>query len=580
MRSARLVAVALATLVISAAPAVAIATTLVRILDRHPGRVGAVAMLGASLAVAVVGLWPIGERIILIGGTSRFVGAVAAGAASLWFFLRHPVSLLRSGSPAERLMWLLDMEDNARFMGVAREMLAGSPSGGRLASEFGTGFMSSALLLDGAWRGLPVGDPRAAAIDLMNLSVALAIVMIALTVVTVHLTTTIASTERPTGLLRAAADVALIPAVVATAIWVAVAVPMRSGFLSFIWGVVWISLAASIIPLLRRVVRWRKVLLLAVLAAAAVLLIDSWPFLIAGLAPVLALARTRRAGQSPGPSRSIRIGLGSIVLLVAVGLLWNSPVRSVISSVGLSVLEVEGTSITTEPWMRLVAISSVVAGLVATYVSSAERGLARLRDVATATEASAAALGASVVGLFALAVVLNDGDAGYGGRKLLHGAVAVALIVALPATLSRIVASPIPTSIAAGVAGLVVLLSSPVGGFEEQWGTQVDVHLQPHALVVTDALRVTSPELPIRCLPPERTAATPGARWAAYFCVNWVEDAFNEDRIDGYRMDMLTHDDETFDPLIERMMQERMSEYLFAQRIVAGAGWAHWDGIS
>ena len=582
MSEDRPAAVALTTLLISLAPSVAMATALLRILDRHPGRIGGALMLGASLAVATIALWSVGQRIIRSVGPIRVLAVAAAGLTTAWSFVRHVAALLTSGSLAERLMWLLDMEDNARFVGVAREMIAGAPSGGRLASEFGTGFMSSAVLASGTWRGVPSGDPRAAAVDVMNLSVALAIVMVALVVITVSLT----AMETPRShreSLRAIASIPMVAAAVAASLWVAVAVPMRSGFLSFIWGVVWVSLAASLIPLVRHVSGWRRALLLVALASTVALLIDSWPFLLAGLAPLLAFARWRRSDrpvERTWTTKAIRAAVGSVGLVVGAVLLWNSPVRSVFGSVGLAVLEVEGTSITTDPWMRFLAAAAVLLGLLAAFLTSTQSGRERIRDIATTPEASAAALGASVLGLFVLALVLNDGDWGYAGRKLLHGAVTVALIVALPALLSRVVASRIPVAAGAGAAGLIVLLNTPVVGFSQAWGEQVDVHLQPHALVVADAIRVTSPELPIRCLPPERTPATSGARWAAYFCVNWVEDAFNEDRFDGFRMDMLLHDDEDFDELIDRMLTERSSEYLFSHRIIAGPGWAHWDGTT
>jgi hypothetical protein len=358
---------------------------------------------------------------------------------------------------------------------------------------------------------------------------------------------------------------------------------MRSGFLSFIWGVVWVSLAGNMIPLVRHLSGWRKALLLIGLGSTVILLIDSWPYLIAGLVPILALALPRRADRAAVHARTrqaARAGTVAIVLLACLVLLWNSPLRSVIESAGPAILEVEGTSITTDLWMRLVAVAAVILGLFTALEAAKASGRALIREVGSSSAASAAALGVSVFGLYLLALLLNDGATGYGGRKLLHGAVAVAFIVALPAALARIVAARIPVAVGAGAVGLVVLLGTPVAGFRESWGAQVEPHLQPHALAVSDAIRVTSPELPIRCLPPERTAATAGARWAAYFCVNWVEDAFNEDRFDGYRIDMLLHDGDDFDALIDRMLTERSSDYLFSHRITAGPGWAHWDGIS
>ena len=580
IRTGRAFAVLQVTLMLSLAPSVAVASALIRALDRHPGRTGSSLLIWAGLALTGAALWPIGDRVIRTGGLTRVIAVSAAVVLTAWSFIRHALALLASGSLAERLMWLLDMEDNARFVGVAREMMAGSPSGGRLASQFGTGFMSPAVLALGVWRGVPAGDPRVAAIDATNLSVAIAVLMVALIVIMVSVTT-MASMGVQHGLLRAVLEIPIVATAAATGIWVAVAVPMRSGFLSFIWGVIWASLAASLVPLFYQLVGWRRVLLLVPLCSTVALLIDSWPFLIAGLVTLLSVGSLRRTSRPNDWTSGRRVsyyGLLSAMLLTAAVLIWNSPVRSVLGSVGLAVLEVEGTSITTAPWMRVLAAAAVLLGLVAAFLGSTESGRDRIRVTAATSEASAAALWVSVAGLFLLALVLNEGSWGYAGRKLLHGAVAVSLLVALPALVARVIALRLP--IAAGAAALAVLLSSAVLRFPEGWEEQVNAHLQPHALVITDAIRITSPELPIRCLPPEETAATSGARWAAYFCVNWVEDAFNADRFHGYQMDMLLHDGDDFDDLIDRMLTERASEYLFAHRIVAGPGWAHWDGVS
>lgn len=582
MKARRLGTVGLSTLMMSLAPAIALASVASRVMDRHLGRFEATLLLTIGLAVVAAALWPIGERAVLKSGASRILAVSAAGLATMWVFLRHPVMLLRREGLAERLMWLLDMEDNARFVGVAREMLAGTPSGGRLASEFGTGFMSSAVLLNGAFRGLPTGDPRAAAIDVTNLSVALAVAIVALIVITVSITAMASSLGR-SGPVRAIADVPVVSVVVATALWVSVGVPMRSGFLSFVWGVVWVALAASLSPLTRYTSGWRKAVLLVALASTIILMVDSWPYLIAGLIPIMTLAvpsKHDKAAVRTRTRQAMRLGLVSIALLIGAVLLWNSPLRSVLESAGSAVLEVEGTSITTDPWMRLVATAAVILGLLAAHEAARASGRAPLHEVMSSPSAAAAALGMSVLGLQLLAIAVNEGATGYAGRKLLHGAVAVALIVALPTVLERIVASRLPVTAVAGAVGLVMMTSTPVAGFHSAWSAHVNTHLQPHALAISDAIQVTSSELPIRCLPPERTAATASARWAAYFCVNWVEDAFNEDRFHGYRMDMLVHEGDDFDELTDRMLAERLSDYLFSYRITAGPGWAHWDGIS
>jgi hypothetical protein len=66
---------------------------------------------------------------------------------------------------------------------------------------------------------------------------------------------------------------------------------------------------------------------------------------------------------------------------------------------------------------------------------------------------------------------------------------------------------------------------------------------------------------------------------AAYFCVRWVEDAFNEDRSRGYRFDYLFAEGPTFDPIIEEATVS--GHYGLLTRILPlGPGWFGWDGDS
>ena len=570
---------------VAVAPALAIATAVLQVLNRHlPRSVVVLLLVSAWAIVALTAGRSIGSGVVERVGAWRPLGAVAGASVAGWSFARHPLRLLAgSAPPSERLMWLLDMEDNARFVGVARELLEGSPSGGRLASEFGTGFLAPALLLRSSWSDASSGDPRLAAIDLVNLSVGLAILIVTLVVITVSITTMIRRTATNGGPLSALVDAVLAATVTMLAIWVAVAVPMRSGFLSFIWGVVWVCLAAALIASIPSSDRLAAAALLLAWVASVSLMIDSWPFLLAGALPALLLVRPRRDGAKIlGPRRTALVLIGSAAVLAAVGsLLWDSQLRSVLESVGLAALTVEGTVITTDRWLRLLAITAVLGALIiGASGSSATTSAGRCRSAATTPAGAAAAVWASLAALHLLAWFVSDGETAYAGRKLLHGAVAVALVVALPMVVAWVGGTRLIVSLPIGATVAALVLTTHLRGLPDAWEEAVRVHVQPHALVVTEALSMTSPELPIRCLPPAGTPATPGARWAAYFCVNWVEDAFNEDRRDGFRMDLLLTEDATFDELIERMTSERQSDYLFAHRIVAGPGWAHWDGAS
>jgi len=571
--------------VLAVAPGLAIATAVFQFMDRHPPRWSVlVLILSAWVLVAVAAGRSIGSRVIDRVGMLRPLAAVAGGSATGWLFARHPIGLaVGPALPAERLMWLLDMEDNARFVGVAREMLEGAPSGGRLAAEFGTGFLSPALLVRSAWSDTGSGDPRLAAIDVVNLSAGLAILVVALIVITVSLTTMAQRETTGHRPLRAAIDAILTATATGVAAWVAVAVPMRSGFLSFIWGVVWLCLAAALVAWIPSSERPAAAVLMLAWLASVLLMIGSWPFLLAGALPALLLVRVP-GGHAAGSGlrRPALVLLGTTAVLVVVGwLLWDSQVRSVLGSVGLEALTVEGTVITTDLWLRLLGGAAVIGALlVAASGSEATSPLGRLRSVGTSSAAAAAAVGISLGALHLLARLVSDGETAYAGRKLLHGTVAVAVVVALPAVLAWAAGTRFVVGVPVGAAVVALILGTRSGDIHDVWEAAVHVHVQPHALAVTEALAMTSSELPIRCLPPSGTPATSGARWAAYFCVNWVEDAFNEDRRDGFRMDLLLTEDPTFDALIERMRSERQSDYLFAHLIVAGPGWAHWDGSS
>ncbi len=93
---------------------------------------------------------------------------------------------------------------------------------------------------------------------------------------------------------------------------------------------------------------------------------------------------------------------------------------------------------------------------------------------------------------------------------------------------------------------------------------------------MVQAIEQTSPDLPLRCLPRPGTNATPGARWAAYFCVRWVEDAFNQDRFHGHGFDFLDVEGPDFGPVLA--LARESGRYDFARIVPLERGWFGWDG--
>jgi hypothetical protein len=69
-------------------------------------------------------------------------------------------------------------------------------------------------------------------------------------------------------------------------------------------------------------------------------------------------------------------------------------------------------------------------------------------------------------------------------------------------------------------------------------------------------LQSGSPDLPIRCLPHRGARTTERARWAAYYCARWVEDAFNDDRFHGHRFTFLFTPQDDFEEAVRIAVEE------------------------
>lgn len=570
---------------ISSAPVLALVTAGMLLADRHlsPWQARVALLVVGITFTTTVGSHVAREITERLGTLRPLAGAVGVALATAAFAV-HPSRLLQDGnSTAERLTWLLQLEDNARFVGVAREMVSGSPSGGPLAEMFGTGFVAPALLLLGATApDRLAGDPRTAAIDVVNLSAVLAILMTGLLVLLGLWSAGSDRAPRPKG-LRAPLDAVAGAALAAAAITVTVVIPMQVGFLSFVWGVVWLGLAALIGGTFLNAARTSRpmaTLVSAAWCASAILMIGSWPFLIAGLVPMA-------LGILPAPNRLTRlmrrrpvVSALSVVVMVALTamVIWSSPIRTVLTAYGIDALTVAGSLIITPPAMRTIAILATLGVmLVPLFPSTVSPSL---RHVLRSPGMASVSVGLSVLALWLAAAVLTGGQLGYAGPKLLHGFTAIAFVVALPAVAGAALDVRSPALVGIGVVTTTIIASGVIEERVDDWADFARADEQPHSRAMQVALMGTSPDVPIRCLPAPGRSVTDGARWATYFCVNWAEDAFNEGRFHGYRSAILNVQDDTFEPLVERILEERVTEYSFAYRLVAGAGWAGWNGQS
>lgn len=579
---------------ISFGPALALATVGVGLIGRHAGPIGSrlgIALVWLALALVVR---PAAGGVIARGGRARTTATLATVGATTTAFAMLPSRLLSDSVPlAGRLTWLLGMEDNARFVGVARELIE-APTGGRLAESFGTGFVAQAILMLDVLPSARVSvDPRIAAIDAISISVVLAIALIGATVATGIWTTSLVSGPSRRGPL--AVGITAVGAAVATAaaIGLAVVIPVQLGFLSFIWGIVWLALAVVVGQMTHRSAAPHAAVALLVVscAAATVLAIRSWPFLLAGLAPLLLVMasrlRTARA-SSAVPRSAIRTAgiavTGAVVLAITARILWRSPLGSVLSSVGLGALTVGGVVITTDARIVRSAVILTALGVLVTAIDAIrDRSVsrsARIRAALVSGSAATAAVGLSLIVLAVLAASVGVDGIGYGGAKLLHAFAALAMLLALPELVTRVADAPRSVALPAGVVVMAALLVGGLHGSWEDLERFTRPQEAPHAVVMAAAIEGSTPDTPIRCLPATVVNATSSARWAAYFCINWSEDAFNRDRQDGYRIEVLELKDETFDDLVARILRDSFADYVLAERITAGPGWAHWDGRS
>jgi hypothetical protein len=539
--------------------------------------------------LALAGLWAtasaiLGTRVAATArmrfGTRRIAAVLTGSSIATGLAAWGPARLLLPGrTPVEQLAWTLGEEDSAQIVGIAREMIMTGPGGGELAGIYGTGFMVVPVTFM-RMLGLPGGetDPRIIAIYAFTFSVVLAIAAIGLAMALLTLTIGRATT-RP-GLISLVALVVATALGSVAALSLAVFLPMQTGFLTLVWSMAWLAITASYVAARPKDAGFpfHAVVLLHV-TASIYLVIRSWPFLLAATLPPLIIA------LAPLPWRSLVTVLRArwylpVGLIAGIALVvWRTLASSLFGEVlsyGREALTIGASGIFADrPAVALVATAVLISAAVVLR-SPTDRW-----SRASIVMGVPGALYVSWVGLKLAAAVLTDGELNYAGWKLFYATVAVGAIVGLAALAGSTVLDRRWSSGLAGTAvGLLLLTSSATVQTYERWWDRTAPQSPPHAVAAIDAVRASSVDLPIRCTPQPGAAATDGARWAAYYCVRWMEDAFNTERFHGHRFTFLNADGPTFEEAVARARAEDPSRYTFAYPMTVGPGWFGWDGMS
>jgi hypothetical protein len=573
----REVAMGRAMMAVTAAVPLTVGGTALTVQVLDPGRVPLVAGIAVLLAGSAVLLRPLAGR----AGVDRVAAAGAAGLLVPAGAVAWATARLLDAPPAARLAWMLGEEDNAHVVGVARELLADGRGGAELAAQYGTSFASPGIgMLRSGLAGPLAGDPRLDAVTATTASaVLLPIVVAAAILMSATALRAAGSLGDERSPLSTTAWALVGSSIAGTAVQLqVVALPLQLGFATLAWAVAWVLVgwAAMMGLLVTGLPRGTRLALWAQVAASAILLEGSWPFLIGALAlPVLAvgtamLARRRRDATSPRRvGRPVMLGLLAAAGAVAALLTTSGAIRTVLGF-GREALtagvEVGSSIVTVGP--------SLLAGA-AGATALAIAGLRRDRLTAAVVAAPAAGALATLAAVWAVALVVADGIVGYGGSKVLLAAV----LLAVCAAAAVLAAGRVPRTggpIAAIVLALVI--ADPLGRVATGWWQRTAPSEPPHAVATVTALEGSSPGLPIRCRPMPGTPATASARLAAYFCIVWMEDAFNEGPDSGDRFAFFQTEDPTFDRVLAEA--DAAGLYGFAYPLRLGPGWFGWDGAS
>ena len=535
--------------------------------------------LGAEVAARVNGprahsdVW---LRVVAASSVTAFVGA-ALGRL-----------LLAGRAPADRLVWAIWEEDNAQIVGIAREVLTGGPRGAELADQYGTAFVNLPLLVMRLLGGSLVGDvdPRIEAITIFTVST---IVVIGLAGLAMALIAALPHHVHAESGSRAVGALAIVAGAVATAVAMLAAfsllvvLPMRTGFLTFVWGLTLVLSGAAVVAIAPSDSRGpTRFVLVTHLLGVAVLLLSSWPFIAPALAPLVIVpvlwlrwSGIRASVRQHRARWSVGLLLG-VALLGLVGY-WFSrwgPAAEVLSY-GLDILVVDASGIGADRPARLAATFGLVS--VAALTVLAVRSGARLH-LAVGLLGPVLGGGALYLALRGAAALLTDGVLNYSGIKLFYGIVTLAMTLSLLALVSLMTRWGAAGTMVALTAVVLTHQLSATASLHGEWWDRTDLGPHAHVTATIDAIERTSVDLPIRCLPSPGTVVTGTARWAAYTCVRWMEDAFNEGRFGGHRFDLLEAEGPTFEATVEQILERSPSEYLFAHRFTLGPGWFGWAG--
>ena len=537
--------------------------------------------IGATIASLVTGPRELGDVWL------RFVGSLAATS----FVVGALVRLLLPGkSSADRLGWLLFEEDNAAFIGVAREVLSSGPRGGPLAAEFGSAYVNlPAALLDIAGGPL-VGesDVRLQAVTLIVVSTIVATVLggfaMALLASLAH-----HRLGDKAGRSRASQRTALAlgPLVSALSTFAAlsifVIVPMRTGFLTLVWGISLVAIGTTPIVLLSRALPSPTRAMLALhLVSTAVLLVGSWPFIAPALAPaalvVLSWVPWRRISpvMRQRPLYSAIAGTVAVVsTAVAVNLLLRSTSVTRVTSLGRELLTMGGSTATIDSILFWAALSAL---FISSLITVAVVPRARRSWALLGFAGPPAGAGLLYLGLVFAAQIFTGGELGYSGSKLFFGLTVLAAMLGFSMLASMSALFGPQGALASFAFFALVVASSPTVALQSEWWDRTDRGHEPHALATVSAIRSSSSELPIRCLPSPGTAVTERTRWAAYFCIRFMEEGFNGSGW-GYAGEFVRAEGPTFEDVIAARLESRPSDYLFAYRFTMGPGWYGWSGL-
>jgi hypothetical protein len=585
----RLVALSHGTLalVIGLAPTVATVTLVHDVLPSHPPEILSWAVLAGTLALATVILGhPLASQLRATIGLRRIAAIGAGVAAGVAHAASGPSRLLRSPiGPVEQLAWILGEEDNAQIVGVAREMITAGPGGAELSAQYGTGFMVLPTLVQRITgpRG-DATDARLLAVEAFTLSVVLAILILGLAMFLLSISIA-RTTNVPTILGLVVTAMAALGATTA-AFAVAVFMPMRTGFLTLVWSIAWVALMVALAAAgTHRLSVTPRAFIAAQLLVLTLLVLRSWPFLIAAALPPLLLAL--RDAPLDRMRSSLRRRWYVVLALVTVGVIATVPYirESAVGEVlsyGREALTVGGSGIFADRAAIFATACGVLLAVVMLgWTDRGERWFgvpAGSRVLLVLGVPGAAWL--SWVGLKVAAAALTSGELNYAGWKLFYAAVAIAAVTGLPALVGTTsVASPAPRLLGPVLIG-GLLLTSSTAQTASDWWERTAPRTPPHAIAAIDAVRASSVDLPIRCTPQPGAAATDGARWAAYYCVRWMEDAFNEERFHGHRFTFLDTTDPTFEDAVRIAREQDASRYTFAYPMTVGPGWFGWDGVS